>query len=277
MGRVSRLWPSAVAGYFYPGQAEALREALARLTPATGSLEDCTAAIVPHASYSISGSVAGHTFARVRVPRRCIVLGANHTGGGAGWALLEGGAYRTPLGEIAIDDELSEQLARRCQLIEIDETPHRGEHSIDMQLPWLQWLGPADVSVVSVVVRSAWPQEADDVAAALADVVQAAGEPVLLIASSDLTHHEPAASVARKDARLLEVLTGADAGSVLKCIASQRATVCGAGALAAVAWAARRLGSASGQVVRRATSAEAGGDPGSATGYAGVIYRNLGE
>ena len=141
-----------------------------------------------------------------------------------------------------------------------------------MQLPWLQRLGPPGLTVAPIVTRVG-PDEAiaESVGEALAGVVRRAGEPVLLVASSDFSHHAPEARAAREDTQLIETIEALDVAAFCRGVTDLRASVCGAGAIAAVMAAARRLGAARGTLIQYGTSAQTGGDPDSATGYAGIV------
>src|SRR6202020_1402794 len=150
MGRVPRsichggLMPSttlrhpAVAGRFFPGDPQKLRvEALEYLSPTHQAPIQAIGCIAPHAGYVYSGHVAGAVFARIEIPRRCIVLCPNHTGMGRPLAIFSEGAWQTPLGDIPIDSQLAAQLKQRCSLLEEDEAAHRAEHSAEVELPFL--------------------------------------------------------------------------------------------------------------------------------------------
>jgi len=274
---VSLLRRSRLAGYWYPGTAAPLRDALGRMAgppaaePSGLDKSAACAVIVPHGGFQQSGRVVGETLSRVDIPRRCIILGPHHSGSHSAWSLMAGGAFETPLGEVAVDEALAERVAASCPLLVVDEQAHGGEHAIEAQLPWLQWLGPPDLAIVPLLISRERPEEFDAVAAALAGVIRDAGEPVLLIASADLTHYRPARVTAERDARLLDAVCALDGERFIRLVQEQQDVVCGYGPIACAMSAARRLGAAAGQVIRYATSADSGGDPDSAIGYAGVL------
>ena len=270
---VNRVYQPTVAGYFYPSDSETLREEVARLTPAAMERIVATGVIVPHGLYRYAGAIMGETFGRVQIPRRCIVLGSNHTGCGKTWSVLTHGAFQTPLGDVEIDGELAEALRRACPLVMEDEIAHKREHAIEVLLPFLQRLRPDGLTVMPLVINSRQPEEMAQVAEALACVVRACSEPVLLIASADLTQYEQRRITAEIDAQLLDAIRTLNAPLFLERVESLKVNLCGAGPIACVLEAARLLGSLEAQRVRYATSADAGGDPYSATGYAGIILR----
>ena len=261
----------AVAGYYYPAEPVTLREALDAFTRTEALPRSAFAVVVPHGSYRHSGTIAGQTLARVVIPRRCIVLGPSHTGSVMPWSLMGRGAYRTPLGEVPIDERCAEALHARCPFLSSDAWAQRGEHAVEVILPFLQRLGPADLTVVPIVMGAHDPDEFAQVACALAQVIRLQEEPVLLIASSDLSHYEARTRVATQDRTLLEAICRIDASALLRLVETHSLLMCGCGVVACVLDAVKALGARRGTLIRYGTSADAGGDPHSAIGYAGVV------
>jgi len=233
------------------------------------------ALIVPHAGYVYSGPTAAAVFARVALPALIIILAPNHTGvcrapGGA--SLWEEGAFRTPLGDVPVDAPCAAALRAASGLVGVDHEAHRAEHAIEVLLPFLQVLRP-DVRIVPLVL--AWDvwEPAHELAEALARVVREAQEPILLLASSDLNHYEPAAVSIRKDARALEAVTALDGAELLARCRRERISMCGRGPAAVVVAAARSLGAARAEVVdyRHSGWVSGGGDDSQVVGYGGVV------
>ena len=270
---VERLWRARMAGFLYPSDPIALQAELERLTPPPRQPQQAVGIVVPHSSLEWGGTVTGAAMAELTLPSRCVVLGPNHTGYGAGWSALDGGAMQTPLGEVAIDDELARTLQGLCPLLEVDEVAHIGEHAIEALLPWLRWKGGGELRIVPIVTRSDSFDEARHVADALAKAIRQLEEPVLLVASAEFGQFRPAEDVRATDARLLASMQGMDARAFGEAVTSSRVSMCGASVIACAMEAARQLGATLARLVRYATSAEAGGDPYSSTGYAGVILR----
>jgi len=259
-----------VAGYFYPADPAALRDRVDRLTQTSEVRHPACAVIVPHGSYRHAGAIAGAVYGQVTIPRRCILLGPSHTGTWMPWSLMVAGAYRTPLGDVPIDEACAHALQVRCPFLEADAWSQRGEHAIEVQLPFLQHLGPPDLSVVAVVTSSDDPAALAQLATALAQVIRMQEEPVLLIASSDFSHYEPHAVVVERDRALLEAITQMDHAAFSRQVQGNGIVMCGDGVVACVLEAVRQLGAHEARVVRYGTSADAGGDPNSAIGYAGI-------
>ena len=261
----------AVAGYYYPADPETLRQQVDGFIRADGVPAPAHAVIVPHGSYRYSGAIAGQTLARVAIPRRCVILGPSHTGSWMPWSLMGSGAYRTPLGEVPIDESCAEALLARCPFLSPDAWAQRGEHAVEVVLPFLQRLGPRDLSVVPIVMGVLHFEECAQLACALAQVIRLQEEPVLLIASSDLSHYETQPRGAAQDRVLLEAICRLDASTLRHHVEEDSVLMCGAGAVACVLEAAKELGASRAALVRCGTSVDAGGDPNSVVGYAGVI------
>ena len=263
-----------VAGYFYPADAAMLDETLDILLGGTSaSPAPALALVVPHGSFRHAGAVAAAAWASVRIPRRVIILGPSHTGSLMPWSVMEHGAYRTPLGEVPVDERGVAALRARCPFLAADAWAQQGEHAIEAVLPFLQRLGPPDLTVVPIITGSSDRAELSGLSEALTQVIRMQEEPVLLVASTDLSHYEPRGRGAELDRALLEAIRSLDGDALLHCVRERNIVMCGDGAAACVLDAARALGASSATAARYATSADAGGDPGSTTGYAGVVIQ----
>ena len=275
----------AVAGRFYPKDPAELRATVATLLadarrphPLTPSPQaergNARAVVAPHAGYIYSGPTAARAFARTVIPGLVVILAPNHTGRAAarsGVSLWESGAFRTPLGEVAVDAEASSALQRISEgVVEVDHEAHEAEHAIEVELPFLQLLR-ADVRIVPLVVSwDSW-DPARILGEILARLVQMVGEPVLLVASSDLNHYEPANVSEQKDSRALEAVTALDGEELLARCKRERISMCGRAPVAAILAAARVLGGTRAEVVDYRHSGWVSGDNARVVGYAGVV------
>lgn len=266
---IKRLRRPAVAGLFYMKDATTLRETISQLTAFNGERAQSLGVIVPHGGLHQAGQVIGQTLARVKIPRRCIILGPNHTGWGESWSVMTNGAYSTPLGDVPVDEHLAERLLETCPLLQADDLGHRGEHSIEVLLPFLRHLGPADLMITPIVIRSEHVGECRQAAEMVAACVKQLDEPVLIMASADLAHDQPRETVQQKDANVIQAISRLD--SLAATYYLTEAKSCGVAPITCAMETAIRLGAKQAQLVRYGTSAEAGGDPHSATGYAGMI------
>ncbi|HWC73328.1 MAG TPA: AmmeMemoRadiSam system protein B [Gemmatimonadales bacterium] len=275
--------PPAVSGRFYPKDPAELRATVATLladarrntTPVTAvTPRPPVAVIAPHAGYIYSGPTAARVFARTEIPGLVIILAPNHTGlceAESGVSLWEEGAFRTPLGDVPIDADVARGMQEISNgYVEIDHAAHRSEHAIEVELPFLQLLR-ADVRIVPLVLAwDAWPA-ARLLGDVLARLVGAAGEPVLIVASSDLNHYEPAAVSERKDALALEAIRALDGEELLARCKREHISMCGRGPAAVALCAARDLGAKQADVVDYRHSGWVSGDNARVVGYAGVV------
>ena len=184
---------------------------------------------------------------------------------------MAAGAYRTPLGDVPIDEPCAEALRQRCPFLEADAWAQRGEHALEVIIPFLQRLGPSDLTVVPIVTGSEDEAELAQMAEALAQTARMSEEPCLFLASADLSHYEPAGRAAAQDGALIERISALDGAGLMRAVREGEALMCGAGAVACVLEAAKALGARRGHLVRYGTSADADGDPHSVTGYAGIL------
>ena len=266
-----RIRRPVVAGYYYPADPATLRNAVDALMPHERTLSPAHAVIVPHGSYHRAGAVIGAALGAIAIPRRCIILGASHTGTWMPWSLMSSGWYRTPLGDVPIDEALAEALRVRCPFLEEGAQPHRGEHVIEVLLPFLQRRRPTDLAIVPIIVGSENDAEWTHCAEALAQVVRLTEEPVLLIASTDLSHYETQVRGHDADHRLIDAICALDRTALTRTVREESVRMCGHGATVCVLEAATALGATRGRLAKYATSAAADGDPNSTIGYAGII------
>ena len=268
----------AVAGRFYPGDPDDLRAEAERLPfPRCSTHSSTTQApiralgcIAPHAGYMYSGHVAGAVFARVEVPRRCIVMCPNHTGMGRALAVMSEGAWQTPLGEIPIDSELASALKRRFPALQEDSAAHRAEHAAEVELPFLLLRQP-EVRFVPIALGTGQFDVLEQLGKALADVIAAESDPVLIVASSDMNHYESDAMTRVKDHRAIERILTLDPRGLFDVVTQQNISMCGFGPAVSMLTAARQLGAKSAELVKYATSGDISGDREMVVGYAGVL------
>ncbi len=262
----------AVAGQFYPGDPEKLRAFLEETVRPGPEPAAAVGVVSPHAGYVYSGRVAGAVFSRVWVPDAVILLGPNHTGLGTEASIVSRGAWATPLGPVSIHGELAEALRAESALFEEDALAHAHEHSLEVQLPFLQHRNPR-VTIVPVAFMLRDLASVEEAGEAVASVLARWPDPVLLVASSDMTHYEPDDRAREKDARAIGRVLALDPEGLLDTTKRFGITMCGVVPTAVLLVAARRLGATGGELVTYATSGEVSGDLGSVVGYAGMVIR----
>lgn len=264
--------PPAVAGRFYPGERARLSAQLDSLIADQAHQQRirARACLVPHAGYMYSGGVAAAVYLRLEIPARVILTGPRHFPRGAPLAILSEGAWQTPLGLAQINQALARKITHACPLLREDHVAHSTEHSLEVQVPFLQRLAPA-FTFVPIVLGTVQFDELESLGRALAGVIHADPEPILLIASSDMNHYEPDAVTRVKDRKAIERLLALEPRELYDTVRREDISMCGYGAAVAMLTAVRQLGATEGTLVRYATSGEASGDFDQVVGYAGII------
>ncbi|HEX2933648.1 MAG TPA: AmmeMemoRadiSam system protein B [Candidatus Binatia bacterium] len=245
--------PAAVAGSFYPASADALGALLddcfltSRLGPrgTTQPSPSIVAGMVPHAGPIYSGPCAAHLYARLEASfRRIILLGVDHRGKGAKAALSPWSRWRTPLGEVDVDSELNESLSARIDFLESNAAPHAEEHSLEIQLPFLQRI-LADFQIVPISVSYISLEECQELGQAISEAFNAATAKnlkTLILASSDLSHYLSPRETEELDQIALERVLALDPAGLLEVVEKKNITMCGVLPTAAMLFAANALG-----------------------------------
>lgn len=267
----------AVAGRFYPSHPEVLAHDLEEyvhaesgVSAAEGRFENALGCLVPHAGYMYSGHVAGAVYRRLPARSSYIILAPNHFGRGAPLALMSQGEWLTPLGTAPIDQALARSLAHACHLLVEDAEAHAGEHSLEVQLPFLQHL-VKQFSFVPVLIGVGGYAALESLGRGVAKVVKQAGKPVLIVASSDMNHYEPDDVTRIKDRKAIEPILALDPHALYEVIRREDISMCGYGPAVAMLTAAKELGATRAELVKYATSADTSGDRSTVVGYAGIV------
>jgi AmmeMemoRadiSam system protein B len=265
--------PPAVAGQFYPEdpvKLTGLVRGFLRDVPAEA--RSIPGAMVPHAGLIYSGACAAQVLGRLALPPAVVILAPNHSGAGEpGRAALWGtGAFQTPLGLVPIAEALAHRLDSASDLIAEDRLAHRLEHAIEVELPFLQVLTAGTAIVPLILAWDDWPRSRQ-LAQDLAAVIAAWPEQVLLLASSDMTHYQPADVAARIDAVALGHIERLDGKELLHACHTNHITMCGRAPAAVVAEATRLFGGTAGTVVDYRHSGLVTGDHERVVAYAGIL------
>src|SRR5437016_5075349 len=263
----------AVAGRFYPSDPEELAALIHRYTAtdADQSRIAVKACLVPHAGYVYSGHVAGAVFARIELPKKIIVLGVRHYPRGEPAAILSSGVWRTPLGDAPIDEQLAGAIRRECPLLCEDSVAHRTEHSLEVQVPFLQALAPG-FSFVPVALGTVQFESLVSLGEGIARALESAKDSVLLLTTSDLNHYEDDATTRIKDGKAIDRLLGLDARGLYDTCRNEEISMCGLGPAVAMLTALNAMGAKKAELVEYATSADVSGDRSQVVGYAGMIF-----
>ncbi len=259
-----------VAGTFYPGDATALRETIDEMTDPRAERRPALAVVAPHAGYTYSGPVAGAVYSSVEIPGTAVILGPGHREIGTLLAIQDSGSWQTPLGETPVNAELAALVKQNCAAVETDERAHRFEHSLEVQVPFLQYFRP-DIRIVPVCVS--YEAEYDDLEAlgrGAAAAIRAFGAPVLVVASTDMSHYVSQKTAETRDHRAIRKILDLDPEGLFRTVRAEGITMCGYQPTAAALVAARELGAERAELVKYLTSGDRTGDYAQVVGYAGI-------
>ncbi|MFQ6068573.1 MAG: AmmeMemoRadiSam system protein B [Candidatus Bathyarchaeia archaeon] len=271
------------AGSFYAGSSEALKRQIkdcfihklgpGKIPTVQKGSRNIVGLISPHAGYMFSGPVAAHSFYRLAAdgkPDVIVIFGPNHMGQGSGLAVMKEGIWRTPLGNVQIDEDTADQILRKSKIIDADELAHIYEHSIEVQLPFLQYLYGSTFKFVPISFLMQDFRSSREVGQAVAEALD--GKNALVIASTDMTHYEPHETAKKKDEKALSALEKLDEKEFYSIIESHHITACGYGPVVALVTAAKLLGAKKGKILCYKTSGDVTGDYSAVVGYASAAF-----
>jgi len=278
--RMISLRQPVASGSFYRSDADSLKKQIVdcfshRLGPRGFKKQGFVAAIVPHAGYIYSGPVAAWVYSRIE-SANYIIIGPNHTGMGEQFAVMKSGLWKTPLGEIAIDERFAEKILNENKILSHDVVAHQHEHSIEVQLPFLQYKYGGDFKFVPTVILN---EIADDtllencrsIGKTIANIIKKQKEKWIILASSDFSHYIPQKEARSIDLSLIREIKKLNEEKFFNKILEKGASVCGFGPIAVAMIAAKELGAKKADLLKYATSGDVTGDTGSVVGYSSVI------
>ncbi len=258
-----------VRGQFYPGTREGLLKALEGMIPVLDSKVEAMGAVCPHAGYMYSGSVAGEVYGRLSPKDTYIVLGPNHTGYGKRFALCRD-VWQTPLGKVNIDEGLASCVLKRTGLIVEDRTAHVFEHSIEVQLPFIQRTAP-NAKILPIVLGQGKFTELEDIANSIAHAVKNIGTDAVIIASSDMSHYLSRKIAKEKDGLAIDTVLNLDAKGLFKVVKENDISMCGYVPAVVMLMVAKIMGAEKSELIKYSDSGEITGDINEVVGYAGII------
>lgn len=273
----------AVAGQFYESDPTTLKRSIEesflhplgpqKTPPAPIADEEIAGLISPHAGYIYSGPIAAHGYyyaSSLPTPELVVILGPNHWGLGSGVATFPEGVWRTPLGDLEVSAEDAKTIVKISGIVDFSEEAHRREHSIEVQLPFLQYIFNSRFRILPISMLFQDRETAVEVGHAIAKLVK--GRRCLIIASSDLTHYESQREAARKDAEFINAALSLDVLKLYGVIQRLDVSACGYGPIAALMTAANDLSLKRAELLRYATSGDVSGDRSSVVGYASIRF-----
>jgi len=261
--------PAVVAGQFYPGQKESLLKSVESLMPSTVYEQSAIGLMSPHAGYIYSGGVAGQTFSTVKIPDEVIILGPNHHGRGHMAAVYTSGAWETPLGQMMIATDLARRILTECPMTAEDSVAHRFEHSLEVQLPFLQCRA-SDISIVPICISRMPLETLLQLGDGLARAASSSSSTPLVVASTDMTHYEAGNVARKKDFMALEKVLALDPKGLYDVVQENKISMCGVLPTVVMLQAAIVLGATDAELIAYSNSGDVTGDQSEVVGYAGV-------
>ena len=260
---------AVVAGQFYPGQKQSLFDAVDSLVASTVPELPAIALMSPHAGYVYSGGVAGRTFSGVKIPEEVIILGPNHHGRGHMAAVCASGEWETPLGQTKISVELAKRVLAECPMTAEDSVAHYSEHSLEVQLPFLQFRTP-HTSIVPICISHMPLEMLLQLGDGLARAILSRSSKPLIVASTDMTHYESGEIARKKDFLALEKVLALDPEGLYDVVQEHRISMCGVLPTVVMLQAALALGAKNAELIAYSNSGDVTGDQSDVVGYAGV-------
>ena len=259
----------AVAGQFYPLNPEYLEEELKRCFKGLEIRErDVLGAVCPHAGYVYSGKVAASAYATLPKADTYVLIGPNHTGYGSPVSVSKD-TWETPLGIVEVDVKLADGFLG--SIVDVDELGHRYEHSIEVQIPFLQYLFGRSLRILPICMGMQDEETAVEVGNLVANLVSKNGKKVVFIASSDFTHYQPAEVAKEIDTEVIEAILDLDVSEMYDRLYKRDASVCGYGPIAAMLTASKKLGGSRATLLNYTNSGAVSGDLNAVVGYASII------
>jgi len=226
--------------------------------------------VVPHAGYMYSGPIAANSYFHLALdgrPEDFIVIGPNHTGLGTSVSAMDEGTWKTPLGKVSINSELAKSIIKNSEMTRKDVTAHIQEHSIEVQLPFLQYVYKK-FNFVPICMLDQSYEACSGLANSIAKTI--ANKNAVIIASSDFTHFETNETAHKQDKKALDAIKKLDAKKFLEAVTYENMSICGYGPIATMLLAAKKLNAKSCEIIKYATSGDITGDTSSVVGYAAV-------
>jgi len=260
----------AVAGTFYPSDPQKLKESLSKFIQDIPKKIKAKGIVVPHAGYMYSGKIAGEVYSRVEIPNRLIILSPNHTGMGVPFSIMPSGSWRLPMGEAKIDEDLASKMMDEFPKLEEDTSAHMQEHSLEVQLPFIQYL-KENFSFVPITIGHVSYQDCKEFGEAIARIIEKETDPVLIVASSDMNHYEEHYKTLEKDQLALDEILNQDPMGLYNVVHDKNISMCGIIPTTVMLTACNELRATRAELIDHKTSGDVTGDLSGVVGYAGII------
>jgi len=266
----------AVSGQFYPSDPEELKSMIRGMIDEKAKKEDVIGYYAPHAGYVYSGPVVGATVSHVNFKDICVIMGPSHTSAGVPFSILTEGTWRTPLGDIEIDTELAKAILANAGNLKEDRLAHLQEHSIEVQLPFIQYFRP-DIKFVPILLSHTNAAGYRSIGMAIANAIKDSGKEVVIVASGDMNHYESQKITHTKDRQAIESILKLEAGELLERVHDFNISMCGYGTAACLIYAAKEFGAVKTELAAYQTSGDITHDFSAVVGYAGILFKVVNE
>lgn len=262
----------AVAGSFYPDNPKSLREDVKSHIDEGAEKLNVMGVVCPHAGFMYSGDVAGSVYSRIEIPETVIILGPNHTGMGKRISIMTEGTWSMPLGDVEVDSELANAVLEMSPRIFDNASAHSGEHSLETQLPFLQYFRE-DFRIVPICLMNLQLKECRALSEAILKAVSKVGRQVLIVASSDMSHYESHDEASAKDKKAIDQIIKMDPEGLYETVQENAISMCGVIPATVMLMVSKEMGARNAELVKYMTSGETSGNYDKVVGYAGVIVK----
>ncbi|OGW05028.1 MAG: AmmeMemoRadiSam system protein B [Nitrospinae bacterium RIFCSPLOWO2_01_FULL_39_10] len=262
----------AVAGKFYPISPDAINKQMKEFEVEVKQKVDCMGVVSPHAGYVYSGGVAGAVYSNINIPEDVIIIGPNHTGLGEMVSLMASGEWEMPNGIVKINADLANDIISSSRYIKDDSLGHLHEHSLEVQIPFIQYF-KKNFKIVPITIMTLDYELCEDIGAALSAAIKNFNKPVLIVASTDMTHYESQKSANIKDKKAIDEILKLDPKGLFETVVNKNISMCGIAPTTAMLIACNNLGAREARLVKYMTSGDVSGDYEQVVGYAGLIIR----
>jgi len=260
----------AVAGNFYPGRGEQLLEMMEGMVEPKKEKEKAICVVSPHAGFVYSGPVAGAVFSSVQLPDFFVILGPSHRGIGSRFAVMKEGVWETPLGEVSLEASLAEHIMSYSPLISEDDEAHLEEHSLEVQIPFIQYF-KKDFSIVPICLSPYVSyEELEELGKAISRGMKDFKKEVLIVASTDMSHYVSQKVAEKKDFFAIDKILKLDPKGLHDTVKKEDISMCGFQPTTSAMIASMELGAKEAKLIKYQTSGDTSGDYSQVVGYAGI-------
>ncbi len=260
-----------VAGTFYPSNPEELTSMIEGMVDLEREKKKALAIISPHAGFIYSGSVAGALFSSVQLPCKFVLLGPSHRMIRSKFALMRTGIWSTPLGNISVDSELADCILSSSSIFKEDDEAHRNEHSLEVQLPFIQYF-VKQFSIVPISIGyQVTYEELEELGRAIAQGIKKSGLETLIVASTDMSHYVAQSTAQELDFLAIQKIQELNPRGLYDIVTSKNISMCGFQPTVSALAASRELGAKEASLVKYQTSGDVSGDYNEVVGYAGIV------